>query len=172
MEPDRVSAFIDAYERHSDAVRRAAQEVVRDETQAEDVAHEVFIALWRHPERYDADRGGLGAYLRLMARSRALDALRAAGAASRARARLEGATTMDDRFERSFPTEALEHAPLRTAVRSLPRPQREAVALVFWGGYTSLEISRRCELPLGTVKSRVRLGLRRLREDERVAAAS
>jgi RNA polymerase sigma-70 factor (ECF subfamily) len=171
MERERVSAFVDAYEQHADGVRRAAAEVLHDRAQAEDVAHEVFIALWRHPERYDAGRGALGAYLRVMARSRALDSARSASAANRARARLELATAPDDRVESAAGADALEHAPIRTAVRSLPRPQREAVALAFWGGYTSVEISRRCKVPLGTVKSRVRLALRRLREDERVAAA-
>lgn len=164
-EPDRVAAFIDAYERHADDVRRAAREVLRDAPQAEDVAHEVFLALWRHPERYDPDRGGLGRYLRVMARSRALDQLRAAGAALRARDRLEGATTGDERVEHAHATDTLERSMVRTAVRRLPLAQREAVALAYWGGYTSLEISRRCDVPLGTVKSRVRLALRRLRED-------
>jgi RNA polymerase sigma-70 factor (ECF subfamily) len=171
MQADRVSAFIDAYEEHACGVRRAAQEVLGDRSQAEDVAHEVFIALWRDPERYDPGRGGLGGYLRLMARSRALDSVRSASAARRARDRLAAATTLHERVQPSAATATVDQATIRTAVRGLPRAQREAVALAFWGDYTSLEIAHSCEIPLGTVKSRVRLGLRRLREDEHLAAA-
>ena len=166
MQQDRVSAFVNAYQEHSDSVVRAAQEILRDRSQAEDVAQEVFIAYWGHPDRYDPARGGLGTYLRVMARSRAMDALRSQSATQRARDRLEDATLTERRGQHQAPVGArLEHAHVRTAVRGLPEPQREALALTFWGGFTSREIAHNRALPLGTVKSRVRLGLRRLRSD-------
>ena len=161
---DRATDFIDAYEEHVHDVRGAAWELLRDRSQAEDVAQEVFISLWRHPDRYDSTRGGLGTYLRVMARSRALDHLRSTRTAHRIRDRLEGATPGAERVEHG-PATVVERTVVRSAVRRLPKPQREAVALAYWGGLTSREISRRCEVPLGTAKSRVRLGLHALRSD-------
>jgi RNA polymerase sigma-70 factor (ECF subfamily) len=67
---------------------------------------------------------------------------------------------------------AVEQAHVRSAVRELPASQREAIALTYWGGFTSSEIARDRELPLGTVKSRVRLGLRRLRSDGLAASST
>jgi RNA polymerase sigma-70 factor, ECF subfamily len=167
MEPDRTDAFVDAYERHVDGVRRSAQEVLRDPAQAEDVAQEVFMALWRHPDRYDADRAGLGTYLRVMARSRALDALRSANAADRARTRLERTATGLEHGP--APGDVVDRALVRSAVRKLPQAQREAVALAYWCDMTSHEIARRCSVPHGTAKGRVRLGLRKLRGSMAVA---
>ena len=173
MEPQRITAFVDAYEQHADGVLRAAQEVVRDRGQAEDVAQEVFIALWSRPDRYDASRGGLGTYLRVMARSRAMDALRSQSASRRAQDRLEHASAGERRFrEEPSVGAAIEQAHVRRAVRELPAPQREAIALTFWGGFTSSEIATDRQLPLGTVKSRVRLGLRRLRGDALTGSAT
>ena len=166
MQQDPVNAFVNAYQEHSGSVVRAAQEILRDRSQAEDVAQDVFIAYWGHPDRYDPARSGLGTYLRVMARSRAMDALRSQSAIRRAHDRLEDATLTERRAEHQAPVGArLEHADVRTAVRGLPEPQREALALTFWGGFTSREIAHSQSLPLGTVKSRVRLGLSRLRSD-------
>lgn len=171
-----VDAFAEVYDEHSAGVFSAAQRVLRDPTLAEDVTQEVFLAYWRRPARFDAGRGPLGAYLRVMARSRALDALRASGAARRAHDRLEHAVMGEQRRTDEPPDvmgAASQRAELRAAVAGLPDPQREAVAMSFWGELSTSEIAARYELPHGTVKSRVRLGLRKLRErvdDDRVAA--
>src|SRR4051812_28062381 len=80
--------FENAYRQHAGRVRHAAQRVLSDASAAEDVAQEVFIRLWQRPHLFDPERGSLAALLSVMARSRALDRLRADGAAERARDRL------------------------------------------------------------------------------------
>jgi RNA polymerase sigma-70 factor (ECF subfamily) len=176
-EPLEVDAFADLYDRHAGGVFRTAHQILRDRAQAEDVTQEVFLAFWRRPGSFDRSRGALGAYLRVMARSRALDALRAAGAARRAHERLEHAAAVPHERVADEPDIAVgaaaERSELRAAVAGLPAPQREALALSYWGELSTSEIAARFELPHGTVKSRVRLGLRKLRErvdDDRLVA--
>ena len=171
---DSSSAFAAAYDEHARDVYRVAHRVLRDEHLAEDVTHEVFMRYWRRPEAYDAARGELGSYLRVMARTQALDAWRQGAAIARKQDRLETEThfaehAADDTLvciERSERASAV-----RAAVRSLPDAQREAVALAYWGGLTADEIARCSGAPLGTVKSRIRLGLRRVVRDASLAAA-
>jgi len=144
--------------------------VLKDSGRAEDVAQEVFERLWRDPERYDPRRGDLGPYLQLVARSRALDAWRAEGAAARAADRL-GTLTIRDRAaeEELQPDAAAERRDmarrLLEAVRRLPASQREAILLAHWGGMSSSEIAERMGVPLGTAKSRLRLAHEKLREE-------
>jgi RNA polymerase sigma-70 factor (ECF subfamily) len=161
------AGFAAAYDRHAAEVLRAARGVLGDGQAAEDVTQDVFVSLWRRPERYDAGRGPLGPYLRLMARSRALDVRRTVAAAQRASERLERdpwpAAPSDDAHAATERADV--RAALRAAVRRLPATQREAVALAYWGGLSTQELSDRVRIPVGTAKSRVRLGLRRLAED-------
>src|SRR5581483_5326220 len=104
---------------------------------AEDVAQEVFIRLWNDPGRYDASRGALGPYLRLAARSRALDVWRSDQAAGRAVERLEALTEPPTRAALDGPERLAERSSDRSvllkALRLLPAAQREAVLLAFWG---------------------------------------
>lgn len=181
MTPDQTSpiaaeSFAAVYDEHAAGVFAAAQRVLRDPAQAEDVTQDVFLAHWRHPSRFDPSRGPLGAYLRVMARSRALDALRSASAARRAQDRLERAAVVEAPAPpdpQSLLRSAQRGEDLRAAVAELPLPQREAVALSFWGDLSTREIAAHHRVPHGTVKSRMRLGLRKLRESvdtEHVAA--
>src|SRR3712207_1089890 len=86
--PDDPAGFRALYRRHQPAVFRAAHAVLQDRVLAEDVAQDVFLALWRRPDRYDPRRGDIGPYLRLMARSRALDLWRTSRTGQRAVDRL------------------------------------------------------------------------------------
>jgi RNA polymerase sigma-70 factor (ECF subfamily) len=159
--------FARAYEDHSPGVYGTALRVLGDPVRAQDVVQDVFLRLWRHPRKFDAERGDLGTYLRLMARSRALDLWREDQAAGRARDRLEHAVAVDRPAAEPAPDEATLRSEvadeLRGALRELPDAQREAVVLSTWGGMTAAEIARRGDVPLGTAKSRIRLGLERLR---------
>jgi RNA polymerase sigma-70 factor (ECF subfamily) len=125
----------------------------------------VFLRLWLHPDRFDERRGELGSYLALMGRSRALDLARSEAAATRATDRLTAAVEADPpRSERPDErVEANERATgIRAAVARLPKRQREAVALAFWAGLPAREIAARTGVPLGTARSRLRLGLEKL----------
>jgi RNA polymerase sigma-70 factor (ECF subfamily) len=156
------------YDRHSPAVYRTALQVLGDPSRAQDVVQEVFMRLWGQPDRFDAARGTLPNYLRLMARSRALDIRREARVARRARDRMLLLVGRDDGRPDDRPPAAAElrrnRAIVFDALTTLPAPQRQAIVLTYWGGLTADEIALRSGLPVGTVKSRIRLGLRKLRE--------
>lgn len=170
-EPQTFQAI---YSAHSRRVYSNAYRVLGDAARAEDTVQDVFLRLWLHPERFDPARGELGSYLALMARSRALDIARSEAAGGRATDRLAAAVEVDPpAVER--PDEQVERssraAGLRAAVAALPRPQREAVGLAFWAGLPAREIAARTGVPLGTARSRLRLGLEKLERTYAVEAA-
>jgi len=161
--------FEHAYDEHGRGVYATALRILGNPAQAQDVAQDVFMRLWRRPESFDARRGELGSYLRLMARSRALDVWRESQAAGRASDRLKLVVgTGEGRLDES-PAPSAERdearATVRTALHTLPEAQREALVLAYWGGMTADDIARRSDVPLGTAKSRIRLGLAKLREE-------
>jgi RNA polymerase sigma-70 factor (ECF subfamily) len=162
------SQFARVYDEHSGGVYRAAYGIVRDPTLAQDVTQDVFLRLWRRPGSFDPRRGEIGAYLRLMARSRALDLWREGQASGRATDRLKLVVADDDRSGDEAPPSVVQREDDREAVREalheLPPVQREAIVLAYWGGLTAAQIARRSGVPLGTAKSRIRLGLSRLRD--------
>lgn len=164
------TTFARAYDEHARGVYGAAMRILGDPARAQDVTQDVFLRVWRTPGRFDQRRGELGGYLRLMARSRALDLWRETQAAGRARDRLElvvagdEAVRADDRPSVLAERDA-DAAVVRDALARLPEPQREAVVLAYFGELTAGEIARRCGVPLGTAKSRIRLGLAKLRAE-------
>ena len=170
------STFARVYDEHARSVYGTALRILNDPTQAQDVTQDVFLRLWRNPAKFDARRGELGTYLRLMARSRALDAYREAQAAGRARDRLELVVSHEEPRVDDRPSPAAERDADRgvvlAALRQLPTAQREALVLAYWGGLTADEVARRVGVPLGTAKSRIRLGLRRMRADVRDVVAA
>ena len=169
------AAFGRAYDEHSRSVYAAAFRILGNSAQAQDVVQDVFLRVWRRPGSFDSARGELGPYLRLMARSRALDLWREAQAAGRASDRLklvvaDAEPRIDDRPS-ALAERDDDRATVRDARGRLPEPQREAVVLAYWGGLTADEIARRVQVPLGTAKSRIRLGLAKLRDECQPALA-
>jgi RNA polymerase sigma-70 factor, ECF subfamily len=166
--------FERVYDQHARGVYAAALRILGNPAQAQDVTQDVFLRLWRRPDKFDASRGELAAYLRLMARSRALDLWREGQAAGRMTDRLKLVAGSDDAPVEVTPAPAAERGEERSAVRAalcrLPIAQREAVVLAYFGGLTADEIARRAQVPLGTAKSRIRLGLARLRDEYGVPA--
>lgn len=166
--------FSRAYDEHARGVYAAALRILGNPAQAQDVVQDVFLRVWRRPRAFDSARGELGPYLRLMARSRALDVWREGQAAGRASDRLkvvvgdEGQRT-DDRPDLTVEREE-SRAVVREALHDLPHAQREALVLAYWGGLTAGQIASRADIPLGTAKSRIRLGLSRMREQCAVTA--
>jgi RNA polymerase sigma-70 factor (ECF subfamily) len=171
-------AFGRAYDEHHRGAYAAAYRILGNAAQAQDVVQDVFLRLWRRPATFDARRGDLGPYLRLMARSRALDLWREAQAAGRASDRMKVVVAHEEPRAGDRPAYAVERegerATLRAALGRLPQSQREALVLAYYGGMTAGEIARRAEIPLGTAKSRIRLGLARLRDEcgDALAAAA
>jgi len=160
--------FEQVYSDHGRGVYAAAFRVLGNAAQAQDVTQDVFLRLWRRPERFDRRRGELGSFLRLMARSRALDVWREGDAAGRASDRLKVVVGRQEPRVEEQPDLATvredERDAIRAALRDLPHPQREAIVLAYWGGLTAEAIAERSGVPVGTAKSRIRLGLNRLRE--------
>ena len=163
------ATFQRAFAEHERGVYAAAFRILGNGAQAQDVVQDVFLRLWRRPRSFDERRGALGSYLRLMARSRALDLWREAQAAGRASDRLKLVVADEDLGVDLAPAPAAELAETRgvlgEALGRLPDAQREALLLAYWGGMTADEIARRSSVPLGTAKSRIRLGLTKLREE-------
>ena len=159
--------FERAYDEHGRSVYAAALRILGSPAQAQDVTQDVFLRLWCKPESFDARRGGLGPYLRLMARSRALDLWREGQAAGRMTDRMVFAAIEPEPVDAPAPEAERneDRAGVRAALRRLPQAQREALVLAYWGGLTADEIARRSQVPLGTAKSGIRLGLARLRQE-------
>jgi RNA polymerase sigma-70 factor (ECF subfamily) len=170
---DRGHDFATIYKEHAADVVRAAARVLGDTPLAEDVAQEVFLTVWRSGG-YDPARGPLGPYLRLMARSRAVDVWRRNRAAERTTARLKERTLVDSAAA-AEPAHAVLRAAdrdlARSAVRKLPADQRQAIGLTYWAGLTAQQAADAEGVPLGTAKSRVRLALQKLARDPGMAAA-
>ena len=144
-----------------------AVRMLRDAQDAEEVVQDVFAQAWRSAPRYDVGRGTVVGWLLMMTRSRALDRLRATRAQGRA---LPVAEADPDGLPAAFPgpdviaisDEQAEH--VRDALEQLPADQREALELAYLEGLTHAEVAERLSQPLGTVKTRIRLGLMKLRE--------
>ena len=164
-----VAGFQNAYDQYAAAVFATAYRVLGDASRAQDVVQEVFLVLWRDPERYDPSRASLGSYLGLVARSRALDLWREAQVAGRATERMRLLAGREEGRVDDLPPAATERrhtqAVVQRALMRLPELRREAIVLAYWAGLTAEQIARSTGAPLGTIKSRIRLGLLRLREE-------
>ena len=156
-----------AFRDHRAAVVAMARRVLRNPDEAEEVAQDVFAGLIAHPERYQPSRGPLRAYLLLAAHSRAVDLARRDASrertrrAARSHAAAIGPVTHEDALSAALRAERVGAA--RQVLRTLSRAQREALVLKHWGGFSDAAIARATGTPLGTVKSRLRLGHMALR---------
>jgi RNA polymerase sigma-70 factor (ECF subfamily) len=159
-------AFTRLYDATSGAVYGLALRILRDSAEAEEVALDVFLQVWRDAGRYDPARGSPLTWLLLLTRSRAIDRLRARGPVRRAETALDEGDGPADAAH--GPGEASwvaqQGAIVRRALAELPVEQRLAIELAFFEGLTHVEISERLSLPVGTTKTRIRLGMTKLRE--------
>jgi len=159
------------YDRHGRLVYSLALRILRDTGEAEDVVQEVFSQAWRQASRYESTRGNVVAWLMNLARSRAIDRIRSRR--SRPQPVADDVRTVDvpDMAEPVDEQLALssQAAAIRAAVDELSLLQRVAIELAFYEGLTHVDIAERLELPLGTVKTRIRQGLMKLKD--RLAAA-
>ncbi len=157
------AALTEFYRRHCSRVMAIAIHLLKNRGEAEEVLQETFLAIWQQASRYDRDRASPEHWLSMMVRSRALDRLRNASARLR----------LADTEARSLPPPqapiGVEHiegreraARIAAALTRLPREQRRVVELAYFEGLTQREIAEQTTLPLGTVKTRIRLGMEKL----------
>ncbi|MFE2282939.1 ECF RNA polymerase sigma factor SigK [Streptomyces sp. NPDC059443] len=159
------AAFVSVYEAVSGSVLGVAHAVLRDRAQAEEVAQEVLVEVWRTAGRYRADRGTVRAWVLTMAHRRAVDRVRSVQASvdrERRAARLDAALPeFDEVSEAAMDHEERER--VRRCLSSLTEIQRQSVSLAYYRGLTCSEVAQTLSVPLGTVKTRLRDGLLRLR---------
>jgi len=162
------AGFSSAYNAHRQLAFSVALRVLGDPASAEDVVQDVFTALWRDPSKFDPRRGSLPGYVAMMARSRAVDRVRSRNAGAAAVERLGVRDDTDRGGVEQSPDERVvardEAGRVLAVVGELPPAQRDAMLLAFGRGLTTSEIARAAGVPLGTAKSRLRLGLLRTRE--------
>jgi RNA polymerase sigma-70 factor (ECF subfamily) len=154
------------YERYGRAAYSLARRILTEETLAQDVVQEVFLSLWRDARRFDAGRGTVATYLLSMTHHRAVDVVRREENLRRWRSSDEGLELEPDPKARvEDEVEASERrAEVRAALAELPAAQREALLLAYFGGYTQREVAALVGVPLGTVKTRMAAGMRKMKE--------
>lgn len=163
------TAMSQLYDRYGAAVLGLAMRITHERADAEDVVVDTFAQVWRDARRFESHRGSVASWLATIARSRALDLLRSRGRRNR----------LDDAASSGFTNPGMGAPPpspmaatladersrrVEAALATLPDAQRTALELAYFDGLSQSEIAERIDAPLGTVKTRMRLGLRRLRE--------
>jgi RNA polymerase sigma factor, sigma-70 family len=162
----RYDALAELYDRHGKRLRATIDGVVHEEGEADDVLQEIFIQIWEEAARYSPQAGKPLGWMVTIARRRAIDRLRRRQAYSRARERYQKRVTQETsnstrQADEVFMLNDLRHF-LKECMRILPRLQREALELAFFKGLSHREIAAATHAPLGTVKTRLELGLQKL----------
>ena len=159
------AAFEQLYDLVAPAVHGVVLGIVRNPAHAEEVTQEVLVEAWRTAVRFDPERGGVRSWLLTMARRRAIDRVRAAQASADRDATAGARSAERDTDVVAEAVEIrLEQQQVRRCLGGLTDLQREAVSLAFYGGHTHSEVAALLQVPLGTVKARLRDGLIRLRD--------
>ena len=163
-----LEAFRTLYARYGNLVYSTSLRVVRDAQIAEDLVQEIFLRVWRKPESYVSQKGRFATWLTSVARNRSVDEIRSRNRKQRYE------TASPEEQEREFPAPERNDPALTAemsdqrrlilaALADLPVEQRQVIELAYFGGLTQQEISERLSQPLGTVKTRIRLGMQKLR---------
>ena len=158
-------AFATIYDRHSRAAYALAYRMMGERMAAEDLVQEVFLKIWRAARSYRSERGSVRTWILSIVRNRGIDQLRSQASRRRTQDRIEASAP------RSQPSEAFvetwrnsQRDQVREALNTLPPEQLKILELAYFSGYTHVEISELLSLPLGTVKGRMRLGLKKIRD--------
>jgi RNA polymerase sigma-70 factor (ECF subfamily) len=157
------AALAEAYRRHGGSVAALAQRLIRRPDMAEEVVQEIFVRLWNNPERFDPDRGSLRAFLLSQTHGRSIDLIRSEEARKRREDR-DHQRTVDAGYDLEHEVMDLAVATrVKDALKDLPEGERSAIVMAYFGGYTYREAAEILGEPEGTVKSRIRSGLKKLR---------
>ena len=161
----RQDALAEAYRRHAGAAFALARRLLVDRQLAEEVLQEVFLRLWNQPDRFDPERGSLRSYLLAQTHGRSVDLLRSE-TSRRRREEREARETAEHGtdIEREVIDSAVA-SQVKDVVAGLPNDERKAIELAYFGGHTYRQVAVLLDQPEGTVKSRIRSGLRRMRKD-------
>jgi RNA polymerase sigma-70 factor, ECF subfamily len=151
------------YDRYGRLVFSVALRVVQDHGAAEEITQDVFLRCWRNAERYQPTQGSLVSWLLSIAHNRAIDELRSRRGKDQRREISDLAILPQATFDSGF-DDALLRTEIQQALQTLPPAQRDVIELIFWGGLTRREVAERLQLPLGTVHTRLRLGMSKLRD--------
>ena len=160
-----AEAFTILYDRHGSAVFSLAYRVMGERQAAEDLVQDAFLRLWRSATSYRPERGSVRTWLLSIVRNRGIDQLRSHASRRRTQDRIEASAP------RSQPSEAFaetwrnsQRDQVRDALNTLPPAQLEVLELAYFSGYTHVQVSKLLDVPLGTMKGRMRLGLKKMRD--------
>ncbi len=159
------AAFAQLYDATSSRAFGLAVRVVRDPSQAEEVAQEAFLEIWRTASRFDPDKGSAVSWVLTIVHRKAVDRVRSAEASTRRDTTYHQSNTAVEHDSTAEAAQAsMEARRVRLALDSLTEVQREALELAYFKGYTHTEVAKMLDLPVGTAKTRIRDGLIRLRD--------
>ena len=160
-----AEAFATLYDRHSRAAYSLAYRMMGERQASEDLVQDAFLKVWRGASRYRADRGSVRTWILSIVRNRGIDQIRSQASRRRTQQKIEASAP------RSQPSEAFaetlrnsQRDQVRQALNTLPPEQLKILELAYFSGYTHLQISELVDVPLGTIKGRMRLGLKKMRD--------
>jgi RNA polymerase sigma-70 factor, ECF subfamily len=165
VEVNDAEAFAVLYDRHSRAAYSLAYRMMGERQAAEDLVQDAFLKVWRGAGSFRSERGSVRTWLLSIVHNRGIDQLRSLGSSRRTQQRMEASAP------RSQPSEAFaqswrnsQREQVREALKTLPPEQLKVLELAYFSGYTHVEIAELLGLPLGTVKGRMRLGLKKIKD--------
>src|SRR5215211_4316402 len=165
VEAGDADAFATLYNRHSQAAFSLAYRMMGERQAAEDLAQDAFLKVWRGASSYRAERGSVRTWILSIVHNRGIDQIRSQASRRRTQEKIQASAT------RSQPSEAFaetlrnsQRDQVREALNTVPPEQLKILELAYFSGYTHLQISELLRLPLGTVKGRMRLGLKKIRD--------
>jgi RNA polymerase sigma-70 factor, ECF subfamily len=165
VEVSDAEAFAVLYDRHSRAAYSLAYRMMGERQAAEDLVQDAFLKIWRGAGSYRSERGSVRTWLLSIVHNRGIDQLRSLGSRRRTQERIEASAPRfqpSEAFARSWRNSQREQ--VREALKTLPPEQLKVLELAYFSGYTHVEIAELLGLPLGTVKGRMRLGLKKIKD--------
>ena len=165
VESGDAEAFATLYDRHGRAAYSLAYRMMGEKQEAEDVVQEAFIKVWRSAGGYRVGRGSVRTWILSIVHNRGIDQIRSHARRGRMQDKIEASATTSEPSEAFAETwKNAQQEQVREALNTLPHEQLKILELAYFSGYTHVEIADRLELPLGTVKGRMRLGLQKIRD--------
>ena len=161
-------AFSAIYDRHSPQLYGLALKILKDQALAKDVLQETFLTIWKNAGQFDKSRGNPLVWMMVVCRNRSIDTLRWIEKRNKRLANLNEAALQNvESWSEKYPLESIDQNEMKTiitkALDRLPENQRLPIEMAYFGGFSQSEISNELQLPLGTIKTRIRLGMQKLR---------